>query len=606
MNTDTFERRSNNLSNTMETQIVSMLKDVIEDDKKIEHDEEFEELSQDRIVFQDEDNESERDETETQSNTIADQTLSHIVYGRDQQNKSLTQKLINTNPIREEVEDQGFERTNKKKSQTQQNFNHSQISYLMSMGAQGKVHTPTNDSSSFARLKKNFGMNNAMNFISFNPQNQMQSSFSSCNNNFNGLNKGFSQMIPIQPMNQFHQIQQQFQQLQQMKPRIQRTFTYKSNYHNYQSNQFYQNSRIPTMTQQWTKGNKMYNDDRMTLELESMLVKTNKFDMDIYNHFKGAFISLIKNQQASRICQFYFDQTPSNVVHLIFEELRDSITQLLLDPYANYFCLKIFYFLNGNDRIAFLENASNNFDILSVNKISTYPIQCIVEHLNTDQEKRIVVNAIKNSYMKLCLDVYGTHVLEKILNCFEYEFVRPLMSFILNNFLFLANNANGLCVVKKEIICENKKENFEQLKKEIITHALVLIQNPYGNYALQTAIDNWDLSDLEELMTIFEGKCSVLSLQKYSSNVIERCIEKNPIFLDKFIKEILSDESCAVGLLLQNSFGNYVVQTALKHSVGDQKLPLIKAIEDNLSKMNEKKLIMKWRSIISAYSEQSL
>ena len=33
---------------------------------------------------------------------------------------------------------------------------------------------------------------------------------------------------------------------------------------------------------------------------------------------------------------------------------------------------------------------------------------------------------------------------------------------------------------------------------------------------------------------------------------------------------------------------------------------MIKAIEDNLSKMNEKKLIMKWRSIISAYSEQSL
>ena len=34
MNTDIFERRSNNLSNTMETQIVSMLKDVIEDDKE--------------------------------------------------------------------------------------------------------------------------------------------------------------------------------------------------------------------------------------------------------------------------------------------------------------------------------------------------------------------------------------------------------------------------------------------------------------------------------------------------------------------------------------------------------------------------------------------
>ena len=106
-------------------------------------------------------------------------------------------------------------------------------------------------------------------------------------------------------------------------------------------------------------------------------------------------------------------------------------------------------------------------------------------------------------------------------------------------------------------------------------------------------------------MHIFEGKCSVLSLQKYSSNVIERCIEKNPAFLDKFINEILSDNSCAVGLLLQNSFGNYVVQTALKHSYGEKKHNLIIAIEENLSKMNEKKLIMKWRGIIASYSDQN-
>ena len=31
----------------------------------------------------------------------------------------------------------------------------------------------------------------------------------------------------------------------------------------------------------------------------------------------------------------------------------------------------------------------------------------------------------------------------------------------------------------------------------------------------------------------------------------------------------------------------------------------IEVIEENLSKMNEKKLIMKWRSIIASYSDQN-
>ena len=566
MNSDNFERPSKNLSRTMETQIVSMLNDVIDDKTKPQIEDIFDEdVSQERIIFQDEDEESERDDdAETQSNTNADQTLSNIFINRNQQAKAQTQKCAEprNKTLTSFIDD--IDREKQKKFQTQQqNVNHSEISFLMSQGVKY-----SNNDKTLNRLKKNF--NGAM----FSYANQ--SSFS---NNMMGYPKGYPRLMTMQPM---------------------RTFTFKNSYLNRGAN--YPNFRNNPVFPQYMKSNKYYIDDRMALELESMLVKANKFDMEIYNHFKGSFMTLIKNQQASRLCQFYFDQTPSNIVHLIFSELKDNITQLLLDPYANYFCLKIFYFLNGNDRITFLENASGNLDILCVNKISTYPIQCIVEHLNTDEEKTIVINAISKSLMKLCLDLYGTHVIEKILNCFEYKFIKPIMRFILDNFLFLSNNANGLCVVKKEIICENKKENFEELKKEIVTHALVLIQNPYGNYALQTAIDNWDLKDCEELMTIFEGKCSVLSLQKYSSNVIERCIEKNPLFLDKFIDEVLSEHSCAVGLLLQNSFGNYVVQTALKHSAGEKKQLLIASVEENLVKMNDRKLMMKWRSIITSYS----
>lgn len=342
-------------------------------------------------------------------------------------------------------------------------------------------------------------------------------------------------------------------------------------------------------------------DDPVAVELDSMLNQYNKFTFELYLKLKGTFISLIKSQQTSRVCQFYIEQSPNEVIHLIFTEISDSLPQLLLDPYANYFCLKLFYYLNSNDRMIFLKNISSYISNLSINKIATYPIQCIIEHLNLDNEKMLILNAIYPFIMKLSLDVYGTHVIEKVLSYFDYEMIKPISNFILDNFLFLANNSNGLCIVKKEIALEFKNENFKRLKSELYNNAMVLIQNPYGNYALQMSIDLWGIDDVKEIIESFYGKCSMLSIQKYSSNVIERCLEKSEDFLDNFVNEICSNEG-TISLLMKNNYGNYVIQTALKVSKSSHQQMIINSIEKNLIQLNDKKLKNKWKSIISAHS----
>ena len=85
---------------------------------------------------------------------------------------------------------------------------------------------------------------------------------------------------------------------------------------------------------------------------------------------------------------------------------------------------------------------------------------------------------------------------------------------------------------------------------------------------------------------------------KYASNVIERCIEKNEDFLNGYIYEICNEKN-TIGNLIKNSFGNYVIQTALKCSKGKNKINLINSIENNLNILDEKKLIYKWKNIIS-------
>lgn len=91
--------------------------------------------------------------------------------------------------------------------------------------------------------------------------------------------------------------------------------------------------------------------------------------------------------------------------------------------------------------------------------------------------------------MKLATDIYGTHVLEKAMICFEYDIIKDISSHILDNFVYLANNSNGLCVAKKLIFLEYKNLNFPRLMQIMLENSIQLIQNPYGNYAIQIAID---------------------------------------------------------------------------------------------------------------------
>jgi hypothetical protein len=50
---------------------------------------------------------------------------------------------------------------------------------------------------------------------------------------------------------------------------------------------------------------------------------------------------------------------------------------------------------------------------------------------------------------------------------------------------------------------------------------------------------------------------------------------------------------------MKNSYGNYVIQKALKVSNGNNKKLLITTIVNNVDKLNDKKLIFKWKTIVS-------
>ena len=589
-----MSENNNERMDNLQNQIVLMLKGVgVIEENELELKENINDIKEN--LFGDDDFSYEDfDDAETNHNTTFSQQGTFIRYKGE---KSLTTKIDKM--LFNNIINQGFRR--EKKFLTQNFFPNNSFNPIIqnnmlndSFNCQMPNHYfifNNNNFNIFNQNNQNSNLNiNQYNNINHININNFNNNINMNNNNIPLISTPFGMKMPIRTFSFSKQQNNNINNILNLRNNLGKNIKHKSFY--------YQGKKENNINNQFII------NENTSRELEMMLIKNGCFNKKVLNILKGKLISLMKTQQISRILQYYLENTPSNIIHLIFLEFKDELAELLLDIYANYFCSKIFFYLNDEDRIIFLHNISKKLDNLSINKISTYPIQCIIEKLDKDKEHEIIFNSIINNLMKLSIDVYGTHVLEKILSSFNYEkYLIHISNFILDNFVFLVQNSNGLCIVKKEIIIEYKRKNgnnFKRLKKLLIENTLILIENPFGNYALQIAVDNWELGDLKEIISSIKGKYLILSIQKYSSNVIERFINKSEEFLYNYIMEISKDDK-SICLLMKNNYGNYVIQTALKASKNNKNIQniLINIINKNLLFLNDKKLINKWKNLIS-------
>ena len=343
--------------------------------------------------------------------------------------------------------------------------------------------------------------------------------------------------------------------------------------------------------------NKNVEIEILLIEINKILIKLEKISQNCYNKLKGKFEQIIRTHKGSRIFQNYLKNTQIDILHQIFLEIKNKLPELLRDNYANYFCKKFFDCLSQKDRIEYLTIIQNDLGMLAIDVTATYPIQGIIEQLGSNAEKNIIYLGIKDYINIFCYNVYGTHVLEKMLSYFEDKFVQEIIDFVYNNFIDLAYHINGICIVKKLILMTHKKELHEKLKKKIYDNTLNLIVHQYGNYVIQVIMENWEDNELEDIINLCKDKYAYLSNQKFSSNAVERIIEKNNENLVYYINQICSDNNLSE--VIKNNYGNYVIQKAVKLSSGKSQEKLIEEIAKNLHKLEDKKIINKWRMIIS-------
>jgi hypothetical protein len=106
-----------------------------------------------------------------------------------------------------------------------------------------------------------------------------------------------------------------------------------------------------------------------------------------------------------------------------------------------------------------------------------------------------------------------------------------------------------------------------------------LLQDAFGNYVVQYVLELGQADSSRAVMVSIKGHFAELSMQKFSSNVVEKCLKLGGLDPER---EIIIQELVASPLLprlLQDSYGNYVVQSALTISSGGVHQDLVDAIK---------------------------
>eukprot|EP00268_Persea_americana_P059224 TRINITY_DN7245_c0_g1_i1.p1 TRINITY_DN7245_c0_g1~~TRINITY_DN7245_c0_g1_i1.p1 ORF type:complete len:811 (-),score=137.71 TRINITY_DN7245_c0_g1_i1:311-2743(-) len=294
---------------------------------------------------------------------------------------------------------------------------------------------------------------------------------------------------------------------------------------------------------------------------------------------EGYIYYIAKDQHGCRFLQRKFDEGTLQDVQMIFNEIIDHAIELMMNPFGNYLMQKLLDVCTEEQRmqlILVVTQIPGELVKISLNMHGTRAVQKLIDTLKIQRQISLVVSALKPGFLDLIKDLNGNHVVQRCLQCLSNEDNKFIFDAAAKYCVDIATHRHGCCVLQR-CIFYSTGEFRKNLVAEISANGLLLAQDDFGNYVVQYILELKIPFATVNFISQFEGNYVHLSTQKFSSNVVEKCLKvfgEEP--RSRIIHELLS--SSRFEQLLQDPFANYVIQCALSVSKGPLYNSLIEAI----------------------------
>ena len=306
---------------------------------------------------------------------------------------------------------------------------------------------------------------------------------------------------------------------------------------------------------------------------------------------------LSRDQVGCRLLQQSLDEEGPAAATQILNEGLTFWGEAMVDPFGNYLFQKILEKITSKERVVLIKNVGTRLVNASLNLHGTRSVQKVVElcaidetasrsshahggEVESETAAEVLTRALAPAAARLCIDSHGNHVIQRILLKLPYHYSQFVFDAVASSVGDVARHRHGCCVIQR---CLDSPPSAARsnLVRRIVEKALELMQDAYGNYVVQYVLDVCSDEDVHSVCESVVGKVCLLAIQKFSSNVMEKCLERcTDRVRELYLKEL--SETDRIRELMTDPFGNYVIQRALAVATHSQAVQLVETMRPHL------------------------
>ncbi|CAN7094451.1 hypothetical protein BRARA_I03366 [Brassica rapa] len=293
---------------------------------------------------------------------------------------------------------------------------------------------------------------------------------------------------------------------------------------------------------------------------------------------QGYVYLMAKDQHGCRSLQRVLEDGSSIDAMVIFNEVIPHVVELMINPFGNYLMQKLLDVCNEEQRTMIILIVTQEPGLLvriALNPHGTRVVQRLVESIKTKKQICIVTSALRPGFHNLAINVNGNHVIQRCLQCLTAQDNKFIFEDATRFCIDIATHQHGCCVLQKCVAYSTGQQR-ENLITQISINSLFLAQHPYGNYAVQFVIEMRDFQATAMVLARLKGHYVELSMQKFSSHLVERCLTHCAESRPQIVLELISVHR--FDLLIQDPYANFVIQAALSVAEGSLHAHLIEVI----------------------------
>lgn len=183
---------------------------------------------------------------------------------------------------------------------------------------------------------------------------------------------------------------------------------------------------------------------------------------------------------------------------LIIENLSPHIVSLSRDLNGNHVVQKCLQKLNSKQNQFIFDTASIHCNEIATHRHGCCVLQRCLDYGNASQRRQLSIKIAENA-TNLSLDPFGNYVVQYVLSRGDEKLVEIILNHIKNNFIVMSLHKFGSNVIEKSLRINKLTNGLLQTLLMNSSHFPDLLNDPYGNYVLQTSLDVASKTDMLKL-----------------------------------------------------------------------------------------------------------